>query len=214
MFDHSPTAYQPLEPDSNATNTTEELASIITYDVLVYKTNGSWDHAKDLAELRRHIQCAFRPLSSIIQGLDETRPRLRIRFENVFEAVAFCRNGLTDTVLSDSSKHELRFQLDCSEEIADEAYPEIDDVDDGETNRNEGYFRSYGRTAIHRGMIQDKVRTQAYQKAIEEKAYLFRDKVVLDVGCGTGILSLFAAKVKKQPCSIEALQTKIHSPYF
>lgn len=43
-------------------------------------------------------------------------------------------------------------------------------------------------------MIQDKVRTATYAKFIMESTELFRDAVVLDVGCGTGILSLFAAR--------------------
>jgi ribosomal protein L11 methylase PrmA len=38
-------------------------------------------------------------------------------------------------------------------------------------------------------MIQDKVRTSTYASSI-----LFHDAVVLDVGCGIGILSLRAAK--------------------
>lgn len=43
-------------------------------------------------------------------------------------------------------------------------------------------------------MIKDKVRTESYQKAIEGNPEAFKDKVVLDIGCGTGILSLFAAR--------------------
>jgi protein arginine N-methyltransferase 3 len=43
-------------------------------------------------------------------------------------------------------------------------------------------------------MIQDKVRTSTYANFILSNPQLFRDAVVLDVGCGTGILSLFAAR--------------------
>jgi type I protein arginine methyltransferase len=43
-------------------------------------------------------------------------------------------------------------------------------------------------------MIQDKVRTATYAKFILTNPELFKDATVLDVGCGTGILSLFAAR--------------------
>ena len=43
-------------------------------------------------------------------------------------------------------------------------------------------------------MIKDHVRTESYQHAIESNPGVFKDKVVLDIGCGTGILSLFAAR--------------------
>ena len=37
-------------------------------------------------------------------------------------------------------------------------------------------------------------RTLAYKDAIMQNKHLFKDKIVLDVGCGTGILSIFCAK--------------------
>ncbi|KAA1472227.1 S-adenosyl-L-methionine-dependent methyltransferase [Dentipellis sp. KUC8613] len=56
------------------------------------------------------------------------------------------------------------------------------------------YFESYGANDIHAVMIQDRVRTSTYASFIMTNPSLFRDAVVMDVGCGTGILSLFAAK--------------------
>eukprot|EP01035_Chromulina_nebulosa_P018967 gene18967-24778_t len=46
-------------------------------------------------------------------------------------------------------------------------------------------------------MLKDKVRTLSYLRAIEQNVDYFTDKIVLDVGCGTGILSMFAAKIGK-----------------
>ncbi|XP_051147439.1 probable protein arginine N-methyltransferase 3 [Andrographis paniculata] len=61
-------------------------------------------------------------------------------------------------------------------------------------NINKNYFGSYGSFGIHRDMISDKVRTEAYRLAILENPSLIQESVVMDVGCGTGILSLFAAQ--------------------
>ena len=43
-------------------------------------------------------------------------------------------------------------------------------------------------------MLKDEVRTLSYRDAIYKNKHLFKDRVVLDVGCGTGILCMFAAK--------------------
>lgn len=59
---------------------------------------------------------------------------------------------------------------------------------------DEGYFGSYGNTEIHAEMIWDKARTLSYKRAIDRLRPVFHDKVVLDVGCGTGILSMFCAR--------------------
>jgi len=56
------------------------------------------------------------------------------------------------------------------------------------------YFASYSRLAIHEEMLSDAVRTDGYRHAIESNGGLLQGKVVLDVGCGSGILSMFAAR--------------------
>uniref|UniRef100_A0A8C4NJZ9 type I protein arginine methyltransferase n=1 Tax=Eptatretus burgeri TaxID=7764 RepID=A0A8C4NJZ9_EPTBU len=56
------------------------------------------------------------------------------------------------------------------------------------------YFDSYAHFGIHEEMLKDEVRTRTYRNAMYHNRHLFRDKVVLDVGSGTGILCMFAAK--------------------
>uniref|UniRef100_A0A8C7IDH1 Protein arginine N-methyltransferase 8-B-like n=1 Tax=Oncorhynchus kisutch TaxID=8019 RepID=A0A8C7IDH1_ONCKI len=42
-------------------------------------------------------------------------------------------------------------------------------------------------------MLKDEVRTLTYRNAMYHNKHMFKDKIVLDVGSGTGILSMFAA---------------------
>lgn len=42
--------------------------------------------------------------------------------------------------------------------------------------------------------ILTQIRTESYKNAIDYNADVFKNKIVLDIGCGTGILSIFAAK--------------------
>lgn len=59
--------------------------------------------------------------------------------------------------------------------------------------RNDYYFNSYSHISIHETMLRDTSRTLAYQNALSDNNYL-SNKVVLDIGCGSGILSLIAAR--------------------
>ncbi|KAK1437589.1 hypothetical protein QVD17_03383 [Tagetes erecta] len=69
------------------------------------------------------------------------------------------------------------------------------------------YFDSYSHFGIHEEMLKDVVRTKTYQNVIYKNKFLFKDKIVLDVGAGTGILSLFCAKAgAKHVYAIECSQ--------
>ncbi|CAG5958329.1 unnamed protein product [Menidia menidia] len=56
------------------------------------------------------------------------------------------------------------------------------------------YFDSYAHFGIHEEMLKDEVRTLTYRNSMYHNKHVFKDKIVLDVGSGTGILSMFAAK--------------------
>ena len=57
-------------------------------------------------------------------------------------------------------------------------------------------FHYYGMLQHQQNMLQDYVRTATYHQAIMDNAADFQGKLVMDVGAGTGILSLFAAQVR------------------
>ena len=60
------------------------------------------------------------------------------------------------------------------------------------SNNNRDYFQSYSNVYIHETMLRDEPRMNAYSTALSSE-YL-RGKTVLDVGCGSGILCMLAAK--------------------
>ncbi|KAF3457784.1 hypothetical protein FNV43_RR02443 [Rhamnella rubrinervis] len=62
------------------------------------------------------------------------------------------------------------------------------------TDFDMAYFHSYAHVGIHEEMIKDRVRTETYKQAIMQHQSSIAGKVVVDVGCGTGILSIFCAQ--------------------
>ena len=86
----------------------------------------------------------------------------------------------------------------CEGQIDDSAPHAVIDLDesceDHAATSSDYYFHSYSHFAIHEEMIKDTHRTETYRNAILMNRAMFNGKIVLDVGCGTGILSLFAAQ--------------------
>uniref|UniRef100_A0A0V0G9T3 Protein arginine n-methyltransferase prmt1 n=1 Tax=Triatoma dimidiata TaxID=72491 RepID=A0A0V0G9T3_TRIDM len=75
-------------------------------------------------------------------------------------------------------------------------------MEDPELN---AYFDAYGDLSVHKTMLTDKVRIDAYYEAIFRNRDRIKDKIVMDVGAGTGILSIFCAKAgAKKVYAVEA----------
>ena len=69
-----------------------------------------------------------------------------------------------------------------------------DDISPDDMTAQDYYFDSYAHISIHEEMIKDSVRTRTYRDSMLKNKHPFKGKIVLDVGCGTGILSMFAAQ--------------------
>lgn len=79
--------------------------------------------------------------------------------------------------------------------------------------QNNEYFGHYANLKLHHEMLSDKARTLAYLRAISCNSEYLNGKVILDVGCGTGILSMLCAKYSnpKKIYAIEASEMANHT---
>ncbi|XP_027072282.1 probable protein arginine N-methyltransferase 1.2 isoform X1 [Coffea arabica] len=116
------------------------------------------------------------------------RPPAKIRFESEDDDNRFQDDETLEETATESSNIEEDFAMF-------EPDPDDANVIGADKTSADYYFDSYSHFGIHEEMLKDVVRTKTYQNVIYKNSFLFRDKVVLDVGAGTGILSLFCAKV-------------------
>jgi protein arginine N-methyltransferase 3 len=136
----------------------------------------------DLAEKRAHIaEQKVAQLESVVGEYQTLITRLVSEKEKAQqESTALVPTTTTSTATS-----------------KDESTPASKDVGETEVEDagiSNGYFSSYAHFGIHMSMLKDAVRTDSYRDAIYLNKDLFKDKIVLDIGCGTGILSMFAAR--------------------
>ncbi|MCI4378800.1 hypothetical protein PGIGA_G00220270 [Pangasianodon gigas] len=79
----------------------------------------------------------------------------------------------------------------------------VEDVEDAW--QDEEYFSSYGTLKLHLEMLLDRPRTETYRQVIVSNCAALRGKVVMDLGCGTGIISLFCSRLA-QPAAVYAVE--------
>ena len=142
--------------------------------------------------------------------------RLKERIMELEEENASLKQTVS-RIFSDENDLPIQQNADCV--IDDATTPKVSNEKNcsktSEANSNsgvegDGYFDSYARMGIHEEMLTDKVRTGAYEEWTRRagKAGYLKGKRVIDVGAGTGILSIFAAQEgASQVYAIEASST-------
>ncbi|KAL6079048.1 class I-like SAM-binding methyltransferase superfamily [Balamuthia mandrillaris] len=93
-----------------------------------------------------------------------------------------------------SMPHELRAGYGEQEELEAEDLQRYAEEQGFDPWEDEQYFGSYADLQLQEGMTKDKPRSEGYLQAMLQHPSDFVNKVVLDVGCGTGLLSFFAAR--------------------
>ncbi|KAG9088709.1 hypothetical protein FRC07_012482, partial [Ceratobasidium sp. 392] len=110
-----------------------------------------------------------------VAEMEKEFDKIRARFEDL--------NRRVPDLLSDTDNPQPPVASTSSE--ITQARPRDDDTH---------YFDSYSYNEIHAVMIQDSVRTSSYATFILSNPHIFKGAIVMDVGCGSGILSMFAAR--------------------
>ncbi|XP_073433644.1 protein arginine N-methyltransferase 2 isoform X2 [Dendrobates tinctorius] len=70
---------------------------------------------------------------------------------------------------------------------------EDSDIDD--PWQDEEYYGSYKTLKLHLEMLSDQPRTETYRNVIIQNSMALKGKRILDLGCGTGIISCFCAQL-------------------
>lgn len=124
-------------------------------------------------------------LQSVSQSATNEVDELREQLESLQSQFAAYREDV---------QKQLKLDVDDAPGTAEKVAATLKKQGTPRSDIDDHYFSSYSYNAIHESMLKDKVRTDAYRDFIYDNKDVFKDKVVLDVGCGTGILSMFCAR--------------------
>ncbi|XP_055638433.1 uncharacterized protein LOC129776673 [Toxorhynchites rutilus septentrionalis] len=142
------------------------------------------DQYRKLQGIINELTAQLREKEDLLQHAANDIEKMKLSFRNLYEQqsvrnVASRKKGPEEKIaqIREDLKH-------CVSNVA---------VED-----DQSYFNTYSHFGIHHDMLSDYVRTASYRDAILDNADIFKDKIVMDLGCGTAILSMFAAKAGAQ----------------
>ncbi|KAL8735263.1 MAG: hypothetical protein Q9181_002875 [Wetmoreana brouardii] len=159
------------------------LKPVIDDDALLYSVDEIFDVIKSQTNPLTNVPIQARMTQEEVQDMAKECNELR-------EQVVYYRSALQKTYLENLELQERNFNEPSEQDVINGTTA----TSAREIENDSHYFSSYGYNDIHETMLKDHVRTDAYRDFIYENKDLFAGKVVLDVGCGTGILSLLCAK--------------------
>ncbi|WRT69645.1 uncharacterized protein IL334_006634 [Kwoniella shivajii] len=181
----------PLFKDDNL------LKPVIPDDPLLqYDPDDSWSDDED-------IPPPPQPSAGPSQTLDQAKTastspesskiaQLEAELEKARKDLASMRQLVSNTIGSEDEDEQTNGEASHSEVQGKGKGKAVERDDDTH------YFHSYEENDIHEIMLKDTVRTVSYARFILSNPKVFKNAVVMDVGCGTGILSMLAAKAGAQ----------------
>ena len=84
--------------------------------------------------------------------------------------------------------------MNASTAIGQDEIPSYNGTEKEKASDYANYFCSYAQLYHQKQMLADHNRMAAYHSAIMGNTHLFKDKIVMDVGTGSGILAVWAAQ--------------------
>ncbi|KAH8739608.1 arginine N-methyltransferase [Cryptosporidium ryanae] len=188
--------YKKIKDDSSIWDDDKLLVPVITDDRLILELNTIYDeYSTDDLNIKNSTISGFDQYSddrNVVSelSLEEENEMLKQKVISLSGIISELRRNVSETP---DAKNESSTNNHGPEKK--KTYEDL--IREQIIREDNPYFNSYSHLDIHREMILDKSRTDSYFEFItnEKNSKLFlKDKIVLDVGTGTGILSLFAVK--------------------
>ncbi|WVQ66117.1 uncharacterized protein L199_004295 [Kwoniella botswanensis] len=175
------------------------LKPVIPDDPLLqYDPDDCWSDDEDLPQ---PPQSNAGPSQSQPASTENGRvAQLEAELEQARKDLASMRTLISKTVGVEDDEDDAQSPVETSKQVEGKGKGKAVERDD-----DTHYFHSYEENDIHEIMLKDTVRTVSYARFLLSNPQIFKNTIVMDVGCGTGILSMLAAKAgAKHVYAIEA----------